>query len=558
MNKTNGISKVIVIATALIILVVLFTSCADKTSAMDEAVKEAMPAEATISPTVGQAPASEIMEDTMEEESPTYDMDDSAVSKSEEKRDQRPAGSNASEESYLRIDENNVYNVEEESVITFSLKVDTASYTNTKRYIESGKRPPVDAIRTEELINYFSYESDVAYKGTPFGIYTEIGPSPFSADKELAFIRVKTKDVDRSRLPSSNIVFLIDTSGSMSAYDKLPLLQNSFSMFADTLDKNDRVSIVTYAGSSDVVLDGARGDNKDNIISAIYALDAGGSTAGADGIKTAYKIAKENYIKGGNNRIILASDGDFNVGISSLNGLERLVKEKKEQGINLSILGFGQGNLKDDIMETLSKHGNGNYFYIDDISSAKKVLVDEVTSNMFVVANDVKAQVEFNPNLISNYRLIGYENRVMDNRDFNDDTKDAGEIGIGTDVVMLIEFEKTDHVKLKYQNNTSNSKSKESDYSDEYLEVRIRYKDNGEKRSKLITHPIKLYSEKSYNSTDFNFAKSVAMFCEVLRDSEYSVNYDMQDVIEIAENNIGYDEKGYRRDHVSLIYQYAY
>ena len=462
-------------------------------------------------------------------------------------------------EKYLSIEENRNLSTNEDSVITFSLKVDTASYRNVVRYIESGNVPPSDAVRIEEMINYFTYDEEMPRSDGPFSIYSEIGKSPFDASKYLAFVRIRSRDVDMESLPKSNLTFLIDTSGSMDSYDKLPLLKDSFELLVETLTEDDVVSIVTYAGSSKIVLDSVSGGDKRKILSAIDKLKAGGSTAGADGINTAYKLAEKNFKDGGNNRIILASDGDFNVGISSLDGLERLIKEKSDNGIYLSILGFGTGNIRDDIMETLAKNGNGNYSYIDSVRTAEKVLVDEAKTNMFTIADDVKAQVEFNPNEVASYRLIGYENSTMENKDFNDDTKDAGEIGIGTDVVLMFEIElksQPGSVGLKYSTTTDEPNDDASVFEGELFEVRIRYKDPGNSESKLILEPVRNDRILDINTNDFTFAKSVATFGHLLRNSENSGGVDINNIIGWADDSRGRDEKGYRQELVSILKMY--
>lgn len=464
-------------------------------------------------------------------------------------------------EQYLTINENQYVETDTENTVTLSMKVDTASYTNVQRYIESGTEPPADAVRTEELINYFSYDTPIEIpEDQPFGIYTEIGPSPFDADNSMLFIRMKSKDIDKEDLPSSNFVFLIDTSGSMYSYDKLPLLQEAFSLLVENLDKDDTVSIVTYAGSSEVLLRGESGANTDAILEAINSLEAGGSTAGVDGINTAYEIAKSNFIPGGNNRVILATDGDFNVGPSSNRALSKIIQEKAQDEIYLSILGFGTGNIRDDLMETLSKDGNGNYHYIYDLSTAQKVLVDELASNAFVIANDVKAQVEFNPENVTSYRMIGYENRTLANEDFKDDTKDAGEIGIGTDVVILFELQtdgNENQANKKYTSSeVSSTISSSGEYSDELCEVRIRYKDPGETTSKEILAPVLTSSAPAKNSTDFIFASSVAAFGDLLRDSKYSQNITVDTVLSAAEDGIGKDKKGYRKQFIEMVTLY--
>ena len=491
--------------------------------------------------------------DTTGSTKPNIDMDNS-YSPQFEVTDTMPYDPN--DESYLVIDENLAKSTDSESTLTFSLKVDTAAYTNVARYIESGNLPPRDAVRTEELINYFSYDSSMKFTGEhPFALYAEVGPSPFNADRYMAFIRVKTEDIDRSELPPSNLTFLIDTSGSMNSYDKLPLLKEAFSLLVDTLTEDDRVSIVTYAGSSDVILDGVSGEDKQKILSAINNLEAGGSTAGADGINTAYALAEKNLLKNGNNRVILATDGDFNVGVSSTDELAELVGEKRGNGVYMSILGFGTGNIRDDIMETLSKEGNGNYSYIYDIAGAKKVLVEELAANLFTVADDVKAQIEFNPQNVKSYRLIGYENRQLRNEDFADDTKDAGEIGAGTDVIMMFELELygTSPDEPKKYTQTS---AVVADFADELFELRLRYKNPGEDTSILMTQPVFFDNIVKSGSTDFRFASAVAAFGHLLHGSDYAESLTITDILKLAENSIGADFDGYRGEFLKLLSLY--
>ncbi|MCL1847829.1 MAG: von Willebrand factor type A domain-containing protein [Coriobacteriia bacterium] len=424
---------------------------------------------------------------------------------------------------------------------TFSLKVDTAAYSNVKRYIENGHLPPSDAVRTEELINWFSFDEPLQYtRNSPFGFYTELGPSPFDDDKYLAMIRVGTRDIDRSELPPSNLVFLIDVSGSMGSYDKLPLLQDSLAMLAETLGKDDRVSIVTYASGTHVALSGAKGSDYRTITDAIYSLSAGGSTYGEKGIQKAYEQAERNYIEGGNNRVILATDGDFNVGISNIGDLSDFIARKSESGVYLSVLGFGTGNIRDDIMETLAKDGNGNYSYIDNLKTAEKVLVNELASNLFTVADDVKAQVVFDPKTVRSYRLIGYENRMLKTEDFDDDRVDAGEIGVGCDVVALYEIELYEP---------------ESDLGAHLFDVNIRYKDPGESRSRLVEFPVSLERLRGGNSSDFRFVSAVALYGDYLRNSGNVDGYTLREITWLAEDNLGVDKAGYRWDFVELLYQ---
>ena len=445
-------------------------------------------------------------------------------------------------EQYLEIDPAGERLASRAPESTFSLKVDTAAYSNVKRFIESGMMPPADAVRTEELINWFSYDEPLEFgRNSPFAFYTEIGPSPFDDNKLLALIRVGTQEVDKRDMPPSNLVFLIDVSGSMNSYDKLPLLQEAFAMLAETLGRDDIVSIVTYASGTNVALSGARGSDTSRIIRTIKGLKAGGSTAGAGGIQLAYELAEEYFIEGGNNRVILATDGDFNVGISSIPELSRFIAKKRGTGVYLSVLGFGTGNIRDDIMETLAKDGNGNYNYIDNLKTAEKVLVNELGSNLFTVADDVKAQIVFNTDMVYSYRLIGYENRMLKKEDFDNDKKDAGEIGAGSDVIVLYEIE------LVEPGDPVSSRSK-------LFDVRVRYKDPGESVSKLIEFPVNGDRMLKRNTTDFGFVTAVAMFGNYLRDGGYGGRPDVRAMIDLAEDNIGKDRGGYREDFIDLLY----
>ncbi len=453
-------------------------------------------------------------------------------------------------ERYLEIEENRTVSTERESVQTISLKVDTAAYSNVERYISSGALPPKDAVRTEELINYFSYENELSFGDGPFAVSCEVAPSPYDSGKMLAAVRVATKKIDKSALPSSNLVFLVDTSGSMDSYDKLPLLVDALSLLTDTLDGDDRVSIVTYAGSSGVLLDSASGDDREKIKGALSKLSAGGSTAGAAGISTAYDIAARNFMRNGNNRVILATDGDFNVGINSVEELESFISEKRDSGVYLSILGFGTENIRDDIMETLSKHGSGNYSYINSLATAKKVLVEELAANLYTVADDVKAQIEFNPAVVSSFRMIGYENRIMDNKDFKDDAKDAGEIGAGADVMVLYELQLhgvSSDVERKYTTPALGAAE------GELFEVRIRYKNPGESEAMQENFPFRRESVSAAPSSDLGYASAVAGFAELLRGSRALGNIDMQKVRALAAGNQARDESGYRREFIKLV-----
>jgi Ca-activated chloride channel family protein len=453
-------------------------------------------------------------------------------------------------DSYLVIDENRQVATAEASMLTFALKVDTAAYSNVERYINNGTLPPKDAVRTEELINYFRYDEHMTFGDGPFSIYTEVGPSPFDKNKHMAFIRVKTEDIDRSELPPCNFTFLIDTSGSMAPHDRLPLLQDAFGMLIETLTERDTVSIVTYAGSAGVLIDSVSGADKDTLTRAVNGLAASGSTAGSRGIQTAYELAEKNFLAGGNNRVILATDGDFNVGTTSLTELEKLISEKSGSGIYLSLLGVGSGGIRHDIMETLAKHGSGNYNFLHSLATAQKVLVDEMAANLFTVADDVKAQIEFNPSNVKSYRLIGYENRRLSNRDFDDDTKDAGEIGAGTEVVVLFEIELNDGFGTRY------TPAETPDFADELFDVRIRYKNPGQNESNLLTQAVTFDQISSTGSNDLNFASAVAAFCHLLRGSEYIGGVTAQEVVSLAERSLGQDTGGYRQGFISLVERY--
>ena len=462
---------------------------------------------------------------------------------------------NFNTEEYNYIVENGYTSTASNPLSTFSIDVDTASYTNLRRMITdgwSGDEIPAEAIRIEEMINYFEYDYPQPKEGEPFSVTAEISECPWNSDTKLMLVGLHSKDIDLSERPAMNLVFLIDVSGSMYDDDKLPLVQKSFSMLTENLSTEDRISIVTYAGEDAVVLEGADGNDKEKILEAINSLTAGGSTAGAAGINTAYKIAEKYFIKGGNNRIILATDGDLNVGISSESDLTALVEEKRETGVYLSVLGFGTGNIKDNKMEALADNGNGNYSYIDSELEAKKVLVEEMSGTLFTAAKDVKIQVEFNPAYIKGYRLIGYENRALADEDFNDDTKDAGEIGAGHSVTALYELVMNDSdmefssSDLKYQ------ESAEGVENGELLTASIRYKEPDGDESKLLAYPVTMdnYSEKmSYNMT---FAAGVAEFGLVLRNSEYKGTATCQSVLTLLAD-YDYESDVYKDEFIYLV-----
>ena len=455
-------------------------------------------------------------------------------------------------ESYEKPDENGFFVTQVQPLSTFAADVDTASYANIRRMIESKYSLSdinADAVRPEEFINYFNYDLNSPEGNDKFGVTTEIAPCPWNDDHKLMFVGVKAQELESDEEIVNNLVFLIDVSGSMFDDDKLPLLQKAFTELVKNLPDEGTVSIVTYAGDDRVILEGESLANKDTIIRAINNLEAGGSTNGEAGIKKAYQIAEANFVKGGNNRVIIASDGDMNVGISSPDDLEKLIEEKKESGVFLSVLGFGTGNYKDDRMERLADCGNGNYSYIDSMLEAKKVLVEEMNSTLYTVAKDAKFQVEFNPSKINAYRLIGYENRIMDATDFNDDTKDGGEIGSGHTVIALyeiIEDGAESAVELKYQNNDESEKKDDSQYADEFATVNIRYKEPDADTSELISVVVNDEAVSEEPSENLKFAGMVAEFAMILSDSEHKGNSSFEyimDTYKTLENKDEYKEE---------------
>lgn len=437
-------------------------------------------------------------------------------------------------EEYSTLTENVFKDVSTSPLSTFSADVDTASYANVRRMIYAGRQPeyiPTGAARIEEMINYFSYNYKGPKSGEPFGINAEISDCPWNKDHRLVRIGLQTEAIDFSKSMDSNIVLLIDVSGSMDSYDKLPLLQESFCLMVDNLSEKDRISIVTYAGASNTVLEGVSGADKETIKEAINSLSPYGSTNGSGGIKQAYKLAKENFIENGNNRVIIATDGDFNVGVTSESELSDLIKEKAKDEIYLSVIGFGTGNYADARMETLADDGNGNYSYIDSMAEAKKVLGKDFGANMVTVAKDVKLQVEFNPAYVSEYRLLGYEDRMLNNEDFDDDTKDAGEIGAGHSVTVLYEIvpgaRSYEGSGLKYQTSTLTDQAKNTN---EWLTLKVRYKNPGSDYSTLLEYNIgdNEYTDKP--SDDFKFQAAVAEFAMILRQSKYVNGKDFKHV----------------------------
>lgn len=463
--------------------------------------------------------------------------------------------SNSNTESYANLEENGFKSVTLNPLSTFSVDVDGASYSNIRRYINGGSLPPIDAVRVEEMINYFDYNYKIPKK-KPFSINTELSYAPWNENHLLLHVGLKGKTIDMKDVPYSNIVFLLDVSGSMNSPNKLPLVKSSLKLLLEKLRPEDRVAIVVYAGNSGLVLPSTSCSEKEEILKALDNLKAGGSTAGGAGLKLAYKVAQQNFITDGNNRIVLATDGDFNVGQSSNGDMLRLIENHRDKGIGISVLGFGMGNYKDDKMEIIANKGNGNYAYIDNLLEAKKVLVNEFGGTFFTIAQDVKFQLEFNPAEVEKYRLIGYENRLLNEEDFKDDTKDAGEIGAGHTVTALYEIipkapaKKLDQ-NLKYQDVTLNDYAKKSK---DLITLKLRYKQPGASKSKLIEQEVKaIPSVLNSTSSNFRFSAAVAGFGMLLRNSEYKGNITWDKVTLLAKLARGEDELGYRGEFVRLV-----
>ena len=460
-------------------------------------------------------------------------------------------------ETYKEIKENSFVAVAQQPVTTFSADVDRAAYANVRRIIGYGQIPPKDAVRIEEMVNYFDYDYPTPEEGSAsqLRVSPELAPAPWNPNHLLLRIGLQAKKIDLAKAPPSNIVFLIDVSGSMDEENKLPLLQSSFKLLLGQLRPDDKVAIVTYANGTKVALPSTSVKDKEKIIKVLDNLYASGGTSGGRGIQLAYEQAQKSFIKNGNNRIILATDGDFNIGINNTTDLEKFIEKQRESGIYMSVLGFGMGNYRDDMAETIADKGNGNYAYIDNITEAKKVLVNELSGTLFAVAKDVKLQLEFNPKYVKEYKLIGYENRMLANEDFTNDKKDAGEIGAGHTVTALYELVPSDGKvaqSLRYQSQELNEKGK----GNELGFLKIRYKDPKVKDAKSveITEPL-VFNKKALKetSTDYRFAASVAEFGILLRDNSNKANATYDQVIELAEGAIGKDPEGYRKEFVRLV-----
>ena len=460
-------------------------------------------------------------------------------------------------ENYAHYDDNPVKRASEIPVSTFSIDVDTGSYSNVRRLLNAGRLPPKDSVRSEELINYFSYGYPTSQdRAMPFEVYRKIAQTPWNPETYLLHIGIKGFELPTEKLPASNLVFLVDVSGSMQSPNKLELLKSSLRLLTQKLDADDKVSIVVYAGGSGVVLESTPGDEKSKIIAALDRLQAGGSTNGAAGIRLAYAMAEQGFIKGGINRVLLATDGDFNVGTVNMEQLKNLIEDKRKSGIALSTLGFGTGNYNDQLMEQLADVGNGHYAYIDTLGEAQKVLVDELSSTMLMIAKDVKIQVEFNPAVVAEYRLVGYENRMLKREDFNNDKIDAGEIGAGHTVTAVYEIalvggkgQKMD--PLRYQQTEQKSIN-----TNEIALLRLRYKTPQGDTSKLIEWPIdknQIVIDYRDASDAFRFSAAVAGFSQMLRGAKYTGTFDYSDIVKLANGARGLDAFGYRGEFIKMV-----
>ncbi|WP_434735903.1 YfbK domain-containing protein [Candidatus Accumulibacter meliphilus] len=458
-------------------------------------------------------------------------------------------------ERYSQLTDNPVRQVAEAPVSTFSIDVDTGSYSNVRRMLNAGQLPPADAVRVEELINYFPYDYALPKDDRPFAVHSEMAPAPWNAERVLLRVGIKGQDVAKQALPPANVVFLVDVSGSMNSADKLPLLKSALKLLVAQMRAQDRISLVTYASGTRVILPPTPGTEKATISAAIDALQAGGSTAGASGIQLAYAAAQQSFVKGGINRILLATDGDFNVGIADTRQLKSMIEEKRKSGISLSTLGFGTGNYNEAMMEQIADVGDGAYSYIDNLMEGHKVLVNELTSTLATIARDVKVQIEFNPAVVKEYRLIGYENRQLAREDFNNDQVDAGDIGAGHTVTALYELtlagSKASVDPLRY----ARQASVESPLGNELGHLKLRYKQPGSSTSELIDFPLQRSAIKALDaaSSEFRFASAVAAYGQLLRGGKYTGDWRYADVRKLALANTGSDPYGYRGEFLRLL-----
>lgn len=463
-------------------------------------------------------------------------------------------------ENYQHKDESPIKVTAKEPVSTFSIDVDTGAYANVRRFLNQGQLPPKDAVRIEELINYFPYAKLTKKGEHPFGVDTEVAPAPWNPEHQLLRVRIQALDTKTTELPPSNLVFLVDVSGSMESPDKLPLVKNTLKMLVPKLRAQDRISLVVYAGRTQVELEPTPGNEHEKILAAIDKLVAAGSTAGESAMKLAYQMARRSYIPNGINRILMATDGDFNVGLSNIDQLKDMVAAERKTGISLTTLGFGQGNYNEHLMEQVADVGNGNYAYIDSADEGRKVLIEEMASTFNTVAADVKVQIEFNPAYIAEYRLIGYENRALNEQDFNNDKVDAGEIGAGKTVTAIYELTPVGKPTLidphRYEKAADAKAAKNNDKNNEFGFLRIRYKKPDTDKSILLEEPLLITNNKTsldQTSEDFRFAASVAGFGQLLKDSNYMNNYGFDQLIALAKSGEGADEGGYRAEFVRLM-----
>lgn len=521
---------------ALLVFSILLSACGGSVSekATNTASKEAQPYPTPAYSNATNSAANAPM--TVERKDVAFDSEDSAKG-----------------ERYAEINENPFLETKYAPLSTFSIDVDTASYSNVRRYINDGNLPPKDAVRIEELVNYFEYDYPQPVGNVPFSVTNEVASCPWNTKHKIVSIGLQGKKIALDNTPPSNLVFLVDVSGSMNSPDKLPLLKQGLKILTNQLKPQDRVAIAVYAGSSGLVLPST--NDKNEILRALDNLEAGGSTNGGQGIKLAYKVAEDNFINSGNNRVILATDGDFNVGLTSDDELVKLIEQKRQSNIFLSVLGFGTGNLNDSMMEKLADKGNGNYAYIDTNEEARKALGQQVAGTLYTIAKDVKIQVEFNPAKVAGYRLLGYENRLLANRDFNDDKKDAGEIGAGHSVTALYEIVpagqpiENDGIELKY----SQVQPSDTNFNDELLTVKLRYKEPKEDSSKLLTIGLLDKNVSIENASDnLKFASSVAQFGLLMRNSRFRGSSSFANLKNLASSALGNDLKGYRNEFIQL------
>lgn len=523
---------------ALLVFSILLTSCGGESHSVATNTNNSMAKDAQSYPTPAYANAANATSNTSASSYPLAD---------------ETSDNSAKGERYAEINENPFLETKQAPLSTFSIDVDTASYSNVRRFINQGTMPPKDAVRIEELINYFDYDYPQPVGNVPFSVTNEVAVCPWNSKHKIVSIGLQGKKIALDNTPPSNLVFLVDVSGSMNSYDKLPLLKQGLKILTNQLKAQDRVAIVVYAGSSGLVLPST--NDKNEIIRALENLESGGSTNGGQGIQLAYKIAQENFINNGNNRVILATDGDFNVGMTNDNELVRLIEEKRKGNIYLSVLGFGTGNLNDSMMEKLADKGNGNYAYIDSAEEARKALGQQVAGTLYTIAKDVKIQVEFNPAKVAGYRLLGYENRLLAAKDFNDDKKDAGEIGAGHSVTALYEIVpagqkvENDGIELKY----SQVQPSETNFSDELLTVKLRYKEPKAENSQLLTIGLLDKNVSIENASDnLKFASAVAQFGLIMRESRFKGNSNFNNLKNLSNSSIGSDLKGYRKDFINL------